>query len=421
MVPKVVAAVGAGAASLLLLLLGLAAGGSLDLGLGPLRIRSEALAGSEAAPPREPRLEPAAPARPERERQSEGAPAPRPHGVVLLIGDGLGAGGLSVASAAIHGEGGDLAVESMPVAGLVRTTAAEELVTDSAASATAMATGRRTRRGMVSELPDGSRPRTLFEAARAAGLATGAITTSGLMDATPACFMAHAESRESYVEILLQMLGSGAEVLAGASWDTAEDPAVVRALDGLGRRGVRIVEDAAGLDGVDGPFVALFGPRAAARHAGGPPLEVTTRAGLRVLARDPDGFVLLVECEDTDSAGHHNDVARLVAAVRELDAAVRVVLAFAREHPETLVLVTADHDTGGPGIVGGPAGDPSMGEVRWLSDGHTAIWVPLFASGPGAERFAGVLDNSDIGPRIAELLGLEGLPRRGPARRRVTR
>jgi alkaline phosphatase len=393
----------AGAALLLGALVVAAIPGSLDLPLGPLSLRSRALDRPAArpgpAPPR-PAPCPAAPG-------AGGAAAePRVRGVVLVIGDGFGLGGIAAASTLVHGVAGGFAVESFPVVGLVRTASAIDLVTDSAAAATAMATGVRTRRGVVGQRPDGTRLRSLFEAARAAGLATGAVTTSGLMDATPAGFTAHADSRERVAEILVQQLGSGAEVLVGAHWGLLEDPQVRVALDALRSRGVAVVDSEDALAEAAGPVVALFGPRDGAPRSGGPALEVSARAALRILSADDDGFVLLVESEESDRTSHNNETERLAAAASELDAAVRVVRDFAAAHPDTLVIVTADHETGGPAVVGGTTDRPGEAEIQWLSEHHTGTWVALFAIGPGAERFAGVLDNSEIGPRLAALLGV---------------
>jgi len=121
-----------------------------------------------------------------------------PRNLILVVADGMGLGQLSAVSALVRGPAGGLAVERAPVVGLVRTWAGDALVTDSAAAASAMATGMKTPGGAVSTQADGSRPRTLFEAAAASGMATGFVTTSGLVDATPAAFLTHAGHRDEY-------------------------------------------------------------------------------------------------------------------------------------------------------------------------------------------------------------------------------
>ncbi len=331
----------------------------------------------------------------------------RPRNVVLVIGDGMGLGMVSAASALLHGPAGGLAFESAQEIGLMKVFASDALVTDSAASATAIATGHKTDRKMVSMLPDGRVPETLFEKARSRGLLTGVVTTSGLMDATPAGFTAHNEHRNNYAEILTEQLGSGTDVMIGAAWGLLDNPApeVTRALDAARERGVTIVTSAEELQSATAPLVALMPPRADSPDAGGPPLEVSVRKALAELSSNGSGFMLVVESEETDGWGHANDVQRIVAAMAELDAAVREVLLFADSRGDTLVVVTADHDTGGMGLVRGRAAE-GRAQVRWTTDGHAGNWVPLFAFGPGADQFAGVLDNTEIAVRITALLSL---------------
>ena len=155
--------------------------------------------------------------------------------------------------------------------------------------------------------------------------------------------------------------------------------------------------------------MALLGPRPGSRTAYGPPLEATTALALERLASDDRGFVLLVESERTDDGGHDNDVDALTDAVRELDRAVAVAVEFAARRDDTLVLVTADHDTGGVGFTSyDPYGEPVR--VGWATLEHTSNWVPVFAFGPGAELFGDVLDNTELAVRIGAVLGLDGFP-----------
>ncbi len=345
----------------------------------------------------------------------------RPRNVILVIGDGMGVGQVSSASALLHGPMGGLVLESAPVTGLMSTYAGNLLVTDSAASATALATGFKAPKKAISILADGSVPVTIFEAARAQGLSTGLVTTSGLVDATPAGFTAHETKREHYAEILQDMLGSGAELLIGGDWGNykkalknSEFQEMLSRIDGLGETaGYTVVRDEGELAATDGPVLALFPPRGPGGDAHGPPLNGLVTFAVDRLADNETGFVLLVESEITDGAGHDNDIASLIEAVRELDRAVADLLAWAEPRGDTLVVVTADHDTGGLGVVGGEYSD-GVAEVRWATDSHTGQWVPLFAFGPGAEHFSGVIDNTDMSILFANLLGIEDFPRLQP-------
>jgi alkaline phosphatase len=360
---------------------------------------------SQAAAPGAPALAPVPPA-------SDQAP----HNVILVVADGMGLGELSAASALIRGPAGGLAVEHAPVVGLVRTWAADALVTDSAAAASAMATGLKTPKGAISTQADGSTPPTLFEAAAAAGMATGFVTTSGLVDATPAAFLAHAAHRSEYRTILEQMRTCDAAVLIGGDWraypNALRQPGyleLMRDAESHAAGRFTVVRDAAALAGAEPPLLALFPPRPGSRTAHGPPLAESTRAALALLGAPAAGFLLVVEHEETDEAAHDNDVDGVVAAMAELDEAIRVVLEVAAARGDTLVVVAADHDTAGMAVAHGDF-DDGIAELRWLNDGHLGTWVPLFAFGPGATRFAGVLDNTDIARRLAELMGFEGFP-----------
>lgn len=344
----------------------------------------------------------------------------RPGRVILFIGDGMGVGALSTAAALGREELDGLAMTRLPVVGLVSTSAADNEVPDSAASGTAMATGCKAPRGALSMLADGRRPLTLFEAARRRGLATGLVTNSALVDATPAAFVTHVPDRKEYGKILAQMLASGTEVMIGGDWaDRAAarvDPRYTEMMNDVAAvapAGLTVARTAKELAAAPAPVIALLPARPGSRHIHGPPLAVTARRALELLDPDPDGFLLMVECGEIDRAGHENDVDELVAGVHELDAAVEVGLDYAAARGGTLLLVTADHDSGGPGITSGPyAGREAT--VRWLINDHTALWVPLLATGPGADQLGGVRDNTDIAPTLARLLGLEPFPPSSP-------
>jgi alkaline phosphatase len=347
-----------------------------------------------------------------------GADDPRPRNIVLMIGDGVGIGQVSTASAALHGPAGGLTVETAPVTGLVRTSAGNNLVTDSAAASSAMATGFKVPKQSVATLADGRLPVSITRAAKEAGLSTGLLTTSGLADATPAGFLVHAAHRYNYAEILTEILATDHDVLIGGSWihhhrarRDHEYLDLVGRIDSLGSSaGFNVVHDAADLATTRPPILALFPPRGQSADAHGPELAVTTDRLLDALADLDAGFLAVIESEVPDGVGHRNDVTGVVDAVREFDQAVTRAVEWAAARGETLVIVTADHDTGGLGIVDGDY-RKATAEVRWTTDYHTGLWVPLFAFGPGAEQFSGVLDNTEIGVRIADLLGIEDFPR----------
>jgi len=341
----------------------------------------------------------------------------RPRNVILMIGDGMGIGQVSSASALLHGPLGGLTMEDAPVTGLMSTYAGNVLVTDSAASATALATGFKVPKKALSVLADGRVPVTIFEAAQAKGLSSGFVTTSGLIDATPGGFTAHQTSREHYPEILSDMLDSGAELLIGGTWDNhrrslanPEFREMLGRIDMLGgAAGYSVVRDAGELGTVEGPVLGLFPPRSNTGNAHGPPLGELAVFAAERLADNEAGFVLLLESEITDDVGHKNSISGVVDGIREFDTALTKLLDWAEPRGDTLIIVTADHDTGGLGVVDGGYSD-GVAEVRWATDMHTSQWVPVFAFGPGAEHFNGVIDNTDVSVIFAKLLGIDDFP-----------
>lgn len=237
------------------------------------------------------------------------------------------------------------------------------LVTDSAASATAMSTGRRTANEMIGMLPDGQRPETLLKAARAAGKRIGLVTTAAVHDATPAAMSVHARSRRNAQQIVDQYLALEPDVLMGGGRDyflPRGEPGgrrddgrnVIAALQAQGYAYARTAAELEHARG--GRLLGLFADGDLGYEIDRPPGEPSTAqmtaAALRALRDAPGGFVLLIENENVDTAGHRNDVAALIRALWAFDEAVKVALDFQKAHPDTLVVITGDHETGGLSI-----------------------------------------------------------------------
>jgi alkaline phosphatase len=284
------------------------------------------------------------------------------------------------------------------------TRGANHVVTESAAGATALATGVRTFYGGLSVGPD-SQPRpSVLEVARDAGLATGIVTTTSWLDATPAAFVAHSPMRRAPVRILEGFLGLRPSVVlagGGRALGRRLPPDSLPAGDRF-RQVYTVVRTADELKAVPLDTVtALLGllaegdmPLAPSRM---PSLADLTEVALRVLDRDPDGFFLLVENEETDTQAHaHAPLPVLAAEMQAFDQAVRAGLRYQARHPGTLIVVAADHETGGLAL----ARDADTLFLAYHTTDHTAELVPIFAQGPGAERFGGVLTNEEVGRRL---------------------
>jgi len=314
------------------------------------------------------------------EQLAQDAPKPAAN-LILMIGDGVGPSVVGLArDYARTIENRKLWIERAMSEGdmaLMQTPALGVLVTDSAASATAMATGIRTANGTVS-LSAGRKPlRTILELAKQDGRATGLVTTTRLTHATPACFVAHIDDRDAEAEIAEQMLTAGVDVMLGgglrywipagaATGDFAgfEGKSArkdeVNLVEKAGKAGYSVVTngaelaDARGADRLLGFFANSHMPYALDRRPDDgtnvPSLVEMTEAALGVLSKNEKGFFLMVEGGRIDHAAHANDAAAMIADMMEFDEAVGAALAFAKRQGRTAVFITADHATGGPSL-----------------------------------------------------------------------
>lgn len=246
--------------------------------------------------------------------------------------------------------------------GLLSTQPHGAYVTDSAAAASAMSTGHKVANGAVSITPDGTPRQTLMQAARAAGKRIGLVTTATVYDATPAAFAVNAASRRDSQQLVDLLAALEPDVLMGGGADyflPAGTPGGKRKdgrdlIAAFREKGYAVARDTAGLKAASGPrLLGLFADEDMdfeidREPAQEPATAEMAAAALRVLAQDsPNGFVLLVENENTDTAGHANDAPALMRALWAFDDAVKVALDFQRRHPDTLLIVTGDHETGG--------------------------------------------------------------------------
>jgi len=338
--------------------------------------------------------------------------------IVLLIGDGMGLTQVAAARIKALGAEGRLYIERMPVTGLINVHSADKLITDSGAASTALATGYKTRNGMIGVNPEGKRLLTILEAARNKGMATGLVVTSTITHATPAAFAAHVKSRYDELTIAVQMLENKVNVMMGGG----RAYFLPKELGGKRRDGRNLIEEAKaigytyvetkdGLQAADGEYLlGLFQMEALTTTASEEPrlAEMTAKA-IEILSRNENGFFLMVEGSQIDWACHRNNPYETIRQTLLFDEAVKVVLEFATRDTSTLVVVTADHECGGMAINGGSLDGRNL-EIGWTTGGHTGVPVPIFAHGPGAGYFTGLHDNTEI-PRIfAKLLGIEGFP-----------
>jgi len=321
-----------------------------------------------------------------------------PERIILFIADGAGTAHWTLASYADP----DHPVHRMKTVGLIDTRGADHTVSGSAPTATAYATGVRSYMGAVGVGPDGEPRESVVEVAMARGMSTGLMTTTFIADATPAAFGAHARSRTEIANISRQMATKGITVLMGGGRrgflpesqpdssdllaELRDDYTYVSSIEELKALDLDTVPTLLGLFAdVDMGVVAERGDA----------LPTMTEAALEILDRNPNGFFLMVENEESDTQAHQNaDQATITEEMIDIGRAISIALDYQRRHPETLVIATGDHETGGISLTYDQSREIVM---RYASGAHTGTLIPLFATGPGAERFAGVIRNDEVG------------------------
>ncbi|HUP61328.1 MAG TPA: alkaline phosphatase [Thermoanaerobaculia bacterium] len=320
----------------------------------------------------------------------------RPKNIILLVGDGMGAGHVT---AARWIRGDKLQLLRMPVTAVMTTHCADEAVTDSAAAASAFATGMKTNYRALSVDAEGQPRRTVLEAAHAAGMATGLVTTTNFWDATPAAFASHAKQR--YTEapsIARQIANSAADIVVGGGIDDLGKDQLPT-LDELKESGRAVVTSLADLQASKAPRI-LGVMKTQQNDAEDPaaPLAVLAKWAIERLSADPDGFFLMIENEGIDSSSHNNASRDVAKALQQYDDAVGVALDFAAARGDTLVIAVGDHETGGMRIFQGR--DLKKWRMEWSTVEHSGNVIPLFAFGPGSESLAGTIDNTDVGRKL---------------------
>ncbi len=344
--------------------------------------------------------------------KSESAVPEKPKNIIFLIGDGMG---LSAVSAGFYfGDGPSIFLDFKYI-GLSKTSSATHKVTDSAASGTALATGKKTYNGAIG-LDTLKTPVTnITEIVSGYGWSTGLVATSAITHATPASFFAHVEQRGMEEEIAVQLLSSGIDFFAGGGIGFFN-----RRGDGMNLFDTAAVKDfiidTTSLKKVDNlqpdqkyGFLLAGGSMPSMLKGRGNFLPEATSLAIEQLSNDKDGFFLMVEGSQIDWAGHDNDTDYLVTEQLDFEKAIKVAMDFAEKDGNTLVVVTADHETGGFTLSAEYNDDEGHSKTdqinpTFATGGHSATLVPVFAYGPGAEDFTGIYENTGIFDKMATLV-----------------
>jgi alkaline phosphatase len=328
-----------------------------------------------------------------------------PKNIIFLIGDGMG---VSQIYAGLTANRGHLNLERIKVIGFHKNQASNNYVTDSAAGATAFATGKQTYNGAIGLDSLRVPATTLLEMAEQKGLATGLVSTCDITDATPSSFIAHQLMRSMHEEIAGDFLKTDIDVVIGGGrkyFEKRKDG--LNLLDTLRKKGYQVHSDLA-LDGVSkGKLIALYADENPIKvmEGRGDALLYSAKKSLEIVSQNKKGFFVMIEGSQIDWGGHANDTDYIITEMVDFDKSIGFALDFAEKNKETLVVITADHETGGFALMGG---NMKTGEVKgaFTTKGHTGQMIPVFAFGPGAEAFSGIYNNYDIYTKIKQALKL---------------
>lgn len=320
----------------------------------------------------------------------------RPKNIILLIGDGMGT---SQIFAGLTANKGSLNMARCTTYGFSKTQSASAFVTDSGAGGTALAIGHKTKNGMVGVDATGVAQPTILELAKQNGKATGIVVTCSITHATPADFYAHQGSRTSMEAIAEDLLKTDMEVFVGGGrkyFDQRKDNKNL--IMELQAKGYQVADSTQDISQLGGGKLAYFTSKEEPiRYSAGRGdiLPNGVKKALSILSKNKKGFFMMVEGSQIDWAGHANNTNDIVSETLDFDRAVGEALDFAQKDGKTLVIITADHETGGFAVTGG---DMKTGKVegKFTSTGHTGVMVPVMAFGPGAEAFSGIYENTDV-------------------------
>ena len=370
------------------------------------------------------------------------AEKPQVKNIIYLIGDGMGFGAVS---SLLLSEDSVTGFEQAPVIGLSETCSANNYVTDSPAGGTALACGIRTKNGYLGVDPEGKPLTSILRKAQAMGKRSGIVVNTVLTEATPAAFYAGVTSRSMSFDIAKQFTESGVDVAIGAGLEpfikrpdsldltatlinkgydvhldwktvlgtTSKKFVGILPMGDVHRRNESGNTTASAADGAE---VCLAAKLAASSEENGDTtrlseptvyLEKATAKALEVLSNDNrQGFFLMIESAIIDGYGHNNDSEGMIEEMKEFDNTLRQLVAYVNQHPETLLVVTADHETGGTGVSykSYEVGSTTPVQLSFSTKGHTGTVVPVFAYGAGAEAFAGIMKNTDLPKKMEELM-----------------
>lgn len=334
--------------------------------------------------------------------------AKRPKNIILLIGDGMS---IAQISAAMYSTKGPFYLEQFPIVGFHKTHSISDLITDSAAAATTFATGKKTYNNAIGVDVDSIPLYTIIEEARDRNMATGLVTSVPITHATPASFAAHQTNRVFSEKIALDLSKSGINLMIGGGqkyFERREDDRDL--LQEMQKKGYRTESyfyknlDKINLGTEDKLIYFSADDSPLGVEQGRDYLPFASIFAIKFLERRSEkGFFLMLESGQIDWGGHANDGKRVISETLEFNKVIGNVLRYAANNKETLVIVTADHETGGLAL--NPKSKMGRPKMAFNTNGHTAQLTPIFAYGPQSQLFSGLYDNTRIYYKMRKALG----------------
>lgn len=328
--------------------------------------------------------------------------------IILMVGDGMG---LSQISYGLIKANQRMSFERFKYLGLSKTSSADHKITDSAAGATAFSCGKKTYNGAIAVDVNQKPLKTILELAEEKGLSTGLVATCMITHATPASFIAHQPSREMYEEIAADFMNTDIDLFIGGGLDNFQKRKdSVDLTRTLLANGYEVITDQNRLWNYKGnkKIAGLVAPKHLPRmqDGRGDYLTKASEFAITELNKNKKGFFVMIEGSQIDWGGHANNAEYLYQELVDFDNAINKVIDFAQKDGNTLVIVTADHETGGFALSGNE--DDKTQDVilpSFTTKNHTATMVPVFAFGPGAEEFMGIYENNTIFDKMCKALG----------------
>lgn len=329
-----------------------------------------------------------------------------PKNVIFLIGDGMG---LAQVYAGMVANGNSLALERCTYTGFSKTYSSSNFTTDSGAGGTALACGVKTKNGMIGMSPDSVAVESILQASSRHGLATGVVVACALTHATPASFVAHQVNRGMNDEIAADYLNTDIDVFIGGGRKYFEKRVDNRNLtEELKAKNYQMAYTLDEVKAIKTGKLAglLYDDQNPSMPERGTMLPDATSAAIEILEHNGKGFFLMVEGSQIDWACHDNNAEQEIKEMLDFDQTVGRALDYAKRTGNTLVVVTADHETGGLSILDGKFGDHKM-KTGFSTKSHSGVPVPVFAFGPGAENFTGFMENTSFKAKLEKLLKLK--------------